>query len=301
MGKPELAWLVQRIRQRLERGEGLQGSVTLRGATNEQRAATDRLLGRLPSTGTTLTVQLQRLDLLLRHAELCGGLKEAVEALTGPVEDQRARQALLEEKWSSLFDEAERSCSSREAKNWLRELRETGLVRRLSRQNVETARRYLQLSLNVIARLPAKGVPLAELSAEATGDSHSLDVGWPLGTLTVRAAGLLGGVESWDDAEARRDAWASVGVLCDELSAPVLTLNLRGDLQSISGRALQLHAEAGEPYRLTVRQLLRQPPDFEPARLGPRVYVCENPTVVAAAANRLGARSAPLICVEGQP
>ena len=82
LGKPELAWLVQRIRQRLERGEGLQGSLTLRGATNEQRAATDRLLGRPPSAGTSLTVQLQRLDLLLRHAELCAGLKEAVEALT---------------------------------------------------------------------------------------------------------------------------------------------------------------------------------------------------------------------------
>jgi uncharacterized protein (TIGR02679 family) len=31
------------------------------------------------------------------------------------------------------------------------------------------------------------------------------------------------------------------------------------------------------------------------------VYVCENPNVVAAAAHRLGARSAPLVCVEGQP
>ena len=33
----------------------------------------------------------------------------------------------------------------------------------------------------------------------------------------------------------------------------------------------------------------------------PRVYVCENPTVVAAAASRLGASSAPLVAIEGQP
>lgn len=31
------------------------------------------------------------------------------------------------------------------------------------------------------------------------------------------------------------------------------------------------------------------------------VYVCENPAVVAAAAERLSAGCAPLVCVEGQP
>ena len=31
------------------------------------------------------------------------------------------------------------------------------------------------------------------------------------------------------------------------------------------------------------------------------MYVGENPTVVAAAANRLGAAGAPLVCIEGQP
>src|SRR5262249_10222174 len=31
------------------------------------------------------------------------------------------------------------------------------------------------------------------------------------------------------------------------------------------------------------------------------VYLCENPTVIAAAANRLGAGSAPIVCTEGQP
>ena len=87
-------------------------------------------------------------------------------------------------------------------------------------------------------------------------------------------------------------------MLCDELSAPVLTLGLRGDGQGLTDRALRLHAEAGEPYRLTTRQLLREPPALaSPAT----VYVCENPTVVAAAANRLGAATAPLVCLEGQP
>jgi uncharacterized protein (TIGR02679 family) len=117
----------------------------------------------------------------------------------------------------------------------------------------------------------------------------------------VRIAAARGGAGAWNSAEAWRDAWASAGVLCDELSAPVLTLGLRGDGPGLTDRALRLHAEAGEPYRLTTRQLLREPPVCASAAAAPAVYVCENPTVVAAAANRLGGAAAPLVCLEGQP
>lgn len=81
----------------------------------------------------------------------------------------------------------------------------------------------------------------------------------------------------------------------------MLILNLRGDDTTVTDRVLQLHAEAGEPCRLTTRQLLRDPPAFGPSIVGRWVYVCENPTVVASAANRLGARSQTLVCLEGQP
>jgi uncharacterized protein (TIGR02679 family) len=81
----------------------------------------------------------------------------------------------------------------------------------------------------------------------------------------------------------------------------VLVVNLWSDGQSLSDRALRLHAEAGEPYRLTTRQLLREPPTFSTVLAGRIVYVCENPTIVAAAASRLGAAGAPLVCLEGHP
>jgi uncharacterized protein (TIGR02679 family) len=48
---------------------------------------------------------------------------------------------------------------------------------------------------------------------------------------------------------------------------------------------------------LTLRQLVRDPPRLDAAV----VSVCENPVVVSAAADRLGAASAPLLCVAGQP
>lgn len=301
LGSAELAWLVDRVRRRLWRGAS-GGSVTLHNPTPAQRDALDRLLGRPASRGTSLTVRLAELDALLRHAEICASLAEAVEALTGPLVDIRARQKLVEEEWAGLFAGEEADVRSRPAvRTWLEELRATGILRRLSRNDFTVARTLLRHARELERRLPARGMPLAELAATVTGDSHALDPGAPLGTIAMRLAAASGGVENWDGAEARRDAWASVGVVCDEMSAPVLTVNLRGYGQTLTDRALRLHAEAGEPYRLTTRQLLRDPPVFGPATAGRPVYVCENPTVVAAVANRLGAASAPLVCVEGQP
>jgi hypothetical protein len=81
----------------------------------------------------------------------------------------------------------------------------------------------------------------------------------------------------------------------------VLTVNLRSDGQGLSDRALRLHAAVGEPDRLTTRQLLRDPPAFSAAVAGRIVSICENPTVAAAAANRLAAAGGPLVCLEGRP
>lgn len=298
----ELSWLISRLRQRLERGEGLEGVVTLRDPTPGQRAAVDRLLGRRPSGGATLTLDLMDLDRQLRHAELCDGLPAAIEALCGPLENLREQQLQGEQQWQRLFAEAaHRAGASRDLQLWLDELRATGLLRRLSGQQLDAARRLLDQTFDLLARLPARGLPLAELAVAVSGDSHTLDPGRPLATIALRAAAQLAGVDHRHDAEARRDAWAGVGVLCDELSAPLLLLNLRGDNGSLTGRALSSHAESGEPYRLSVRQWLRHPAALDLKTVGPAVYVCENPSVVAAAANRLGAHGAPLICLEGQP
>jgi uncharacterized protein (TIGR02679 family) len=155
--------------------------------------------------------------------------------------------------------------------------------------------------LAVLAALPARDLPLAELAAATLGDAHALDPDTSLGSIVLRAAATLGNSEKFDDAHSRRETWASVGVICDELSAPVLILNLRAVGDSASSQALRIQASAGEPGFLTIRQLLRPGLAFTPEECGKAIYVCENPTVVAAAARRLGALSQPLICIEGQP
>ena len=295
LGDPEVAWLVARARQRLSSG-ATSGSVTLSRATPSEREAIGRLFGRRTSDAGSVTVRLADLEALLQQAGICDTLAEAVEVLTGPLVDVRGRRRAVEGAWAEVFAGADGR-----SRSWVEELRASGVLRRLSRNDVDVARALLRQALEIERRLPARGVPLAELAAAVTGDSHALDPGTPLGTIAVRLAAAAGKVEAWDTAEAWREAWTSAGVLCDELSAPVLTLNLRSDGRSLSDRALRLHAEAGEPYRLTTRQLLRESPTFTTARGGLTVYVCENPTVVAAAANRLGAASAPLVCLEGQP
>ncbi len=294
LGDRELAWLLARVSRRLSSG-ATGGSVTLQSATPAQREAVDRLFGRRASRGSSVSVRLAEVEALLQRAGICDTLPEAIEALTGPLVDGPARRHAVDAAWAEIF------AADSISRPWLEELRATGILRRLSRNDLDVARTLLRQAHEIERRLPAHGVPLAELAAAATGDSHALDPGTPLGTIAVRLAAAAGQVQTWDTTEAWREAWTSAGVLCDELSAPVLTVNLPADGERPADQALRLHAEAGEPYRLTTRQLLREPPTFGSAMAGRTVYVCENPTVVAAAANRLGANAAPLVCVEGQP
>jgi uncharacterized protein (TIGR02679 family) len=63
---------------------------------------------------------------------------------------------------------------------------------------------------------------------------------------------------------------------------------------------LRRASEVGEPAHLSLRMLLRHPLGGDPGLQGRTVFVCENATVVALAAQRLGARCAPLVSVQGQ-
>lgn len=299
LGRPEFTWLIKRLHKRLQNGEPLSGFATLSAPGADERQAMDRLLGRPPSRGGSMTVPLDVLEDVLRHAQVCGTLREAVELLHGPVRNLRTERADVAARWERLFSAAASRLQSRpELSDWLTTLRTAGL---LKRYGVEQAELLMNQALEVVMRLPAKGISLAELAAATAGNAHALDPNTSLGAIVIRAAAGLGGTESWDDAEGRRDAWAGAGVLCDELSAPVLVFGLRADLSTVTGRALCLFADAGEPTHLTTRQLLKLPPNFLRENVGPTAFVCENPTVVAAAANALKRDTAPLVCTQGQP
>lgn len=299
LGKPGLAWLVERLRARLERGGELTGTVTLRSPSPDERRAVDALLGRPPSRGATVTVRLATIEEILRGGGLAPDLSTAVEAVTGPIENRAAREQEREAAWRRMWDDARAQAPERDrVLAWLDDVDASGLLARLTGKDPQIARPLLEQALETVLRLPVSGQTLPELAASITGDSHALDSGKPLATLVLQAVSAWTG-RSIQDAASRREAWAEVGVFTDDLSLSVLTLNLPGDAETLTGRTLRLHAKAGEPCRLTLRSLLREPPAW-PSDAG-TVYVCENPAVVAAAADRLGPRSAPLVCVEGQP
>jgi uncharacterized protein (TIGR02679 family) len=155
--------------------------------------------------------------------------------------------------------------------------------------------------LLVLRQLPQPAVPLAELATRITGDSHALDAGKPLSTLCLHAIAQQQGRKLSRSADCRRQLWDFVGVVVDELSAPVLVLNLRGAASTLVGQLLNLMADSGEPSHLTVRQLRRAGERVFREWNNRTVSVCENPSVIAAAAQRLGPRSLPLICTAGQP
>jgi uncharacterized protein (TIGR02679 family) len=94
-------------------------------------------------------------------------------------------------------------------------------------------------------------------------------------------------------AERDRDIWARAGVLVNELARPALFLNLPTREAENYGRPL------GEPVYASLRSLLRSPPSWDVADR--KVYICENPNLLAIAADRWGRDCAPLVCTDGMP
>jgi uncharacterized protein (TIGR02679 family) len=300
LGGEHTAWLVRRARDRMAAGRPLAGTVTLAEATADQRRAVERLTGRPARSGASLSVSLADVDRILRSSGAApGGLEQAVVELTGPVRDRNRDKADAAAAWADAFAPFDEAVAGRDALvAWRAWLDATGVVRRLAPEPA-TAGALLSQVAAVLRRLPSPGVPVGRLAAECCGDAHALDDGRPAGTLALSAARALAGQPFTADgnADSRRTAWAAVGVHLDELSSLVLCLGLPGDTRTPLGRVLELHREAGQPAMLTLRQLRCHD---GPMRAGV-VRVCENPVVVAAAADELGADCGPLVCAGGRP
>jgi len=294
LGAPELGWLIDRIRVRLERGEPVDGTVTLIGATAGQRRAAARLLGHGIGGGTSLSIALPEVDAALRRAGISSGLRSAVESLTGPVRDRAAERSAEIRQFQDVLARARRSplAAASWHRAWLEEISRDGTLTRLVRHGQG---HLLAQATAVLERLPAgpdeSAVLLPALAQAVTGDPKALD-GTPLSGLVLRALALRD--PAGPDAEPT--LWATAGVVADDLASQVLVLNVRAVGNGL-GDWLTGAAEAGEPFRVTLHQLAVMP--VMPLAIDLRV--CENPAVLRAAAAQLGADSAPLVCTEGEP
>ena len=257
-----------------------------------------------------MTLDMADLDARLRAAGLADSLRDALERLEGPIVAQAKLRRELQSRWKALVVGVEVGPLLRA---WL-DGSPAALTRlKRSGHNPGCAGSLLVAANAVLGRLPATGVPRSQLAAEMLGDAHALDAGKPVAAIVLsawrwheRADGdvaesngdsaeeaTAAGEDAGDPGERQRDIWARAGVLVSELARPVLFMNL--PMPAGGGYA----RVSGEPSYLSLRQLLRHSPVWPVA--GRRIHVCENPDIVAIAADRLGAACAPLVCTDGMP
>ncbi len=292
LGGAALAGLRQRLRQRFERvptGEAL-ASVRLGALSDAENAALAALLGRAARGTGSMQVDVARIDAALQRAGVATSLRDALEQLDGPLLNTSAERERIAARWKAVIG----GCAHPQLAAWLATRDGSGLLRRLSGRDEAIAERSLLQAQAVLDRLPASGSTRAQLAARVLGDAHALDAGKVVATLVLSA--LRQAAPASDDAAAdaaisARELWAGVGVLVNELARPALCLNLPTESRST--------LPAGEPVYLSLRTLLRSPLRWAVA--GRHVHVCENPNLLAIAADALGERCAPLVCTDGMP
>ena len=166
------------------------------------------------------------------------------------------------------------------------------------------------LLASLLRHLPADPPRLLpELAAALFDDPHALDRERALGRAAVRVLAAIQDVDAVAGTEALaaatdgpliaarwRSIWERAGVLCDRVSSTVLVLNL--PLDGSNSAAALTSSAPGEPIWLTARSLTGQ---WRPTGRVRVVRVCENPSVVEAAADNLGDGCPPLVCTYGRP
>ena len=305
LGGNALAALRKRLRQRFERGpvDGRIQGLRLSNLSRAEHAALAGLMGRPARFSSSIQLDVQIIDAALSRAGIATSLREALESIDGPIIHAETARAELKAGWSKALSVATHQDLSR----FLQTPFGMGLVKRLSNSDTEAATRLCSQADIVLKLLPAKGMTRAQLAARSLGDAHVLDTGQAVATLvlavwrkmsvnpdTYEDTPVLESGRVRENGEDRiRDIWAKAGILVNELARPALFLNL----QISGGHTLPL--PSGEPSYASLRFLLRSDPLWNVR--GRDIYVCENPNLLAIAADALGVNCAPMVCTEGMP
>jgi uncharacterized protein (TIGR02679 family) len=263
--------------------------------SDAERRAVGGLLGRAVRPGTaSVRVELGDLDRLLRVAgdgwDLVAVVEEAVGTLPDRAGETRAQQDAIADARAGARAAAGRAVW---VDDWLADLDRGMLARLYGRGELD----LVVAAARILARLPVDDLPLPVLASTATGNTKAL-AGTTLEGLVLRGLALRHGEPQPQTAAERRGLWEAAGVVPDDLASQVLAVNLPVASDGPLGGWLVEAGAQGMPFRVTLHQLVRSP-----VRVGaPRpVFVCENPAVLRAAAERLGDASAPLVCTEGRP
>lgn len=242
------------------------------------------------ASATSLRVQVAELDEYVQEA-FGVGLKELIRSELG-VEVGAARRRRIEraEGIERLSAEAEGSLLAgfEWFAEWVTLLRANGALAGLAADGGS-----LRPIIRVLEALPASDEPLPVLSQRLLGDTKALAAGRDR-TMLLRALSVWRGIDYPDDTEARRELLEWAGIVSDDIASQVLVLNMPVE-GGVVGEWMQ--SAGGIPFRLTLQQLRRE--SFSVA--ASRIRVVENPSILRAAADALGAACPPIVCSEGVP
>lgn len=299
---PGLARLLSLARKRFEALGGVRGRICVPDLSPAEALAIDTLWRRAarkrPRRGQDFSCSLSDLDASLL-AMLGIGLEVALVRAGGPLHPRPQRRAEDGARAKAFWDRAlyHPLCGADPAvRAWVDRLRGTGALG--ATPWITDRGRSLLSSLAVAETLPRDPpIERSTLANECLGDPHALNDGTLVGDrLVALMAARDGRAGDRMTAGERRSLLQRFGVLCDPASATVLTLGLHPIGESSLEQALRLLV--GGHVVLTLGQLSRVRLCFAP---GLRIRLCENPTVILRAEDRLGAAAGPLICTGGWP
>lgn len=300
--QPELAWIwyaVAGVADRRGDADLTQGApVTVTGpATPADRAAAAGFFPGPVAAGQARRLDLPRLTKVVRRwGPLLTPGAVAAHATGRPLAVRAASRAALTERVGRLRDTVLQECASGGVlggEEVFEHLRRSGWIARVDRADAgpETVRRAVQTA-GLVCDIPPQ--ERRDRRRLVPGDPHALDDGTFLAGLTLAVltgAGILPpGVRS------SRQAWEIVGVDCDEVQGGLSTLGVHP-----AGWVVPPGAICTLPPRELRRCGWPSPEGMER-----RVFVTENPSVLAAAADAVtrdsGLRGrARLVCTMGTP
>ena len=301
---PGWARFIGILREHRDAGRPFPAAITLSDPTDEERRRQAALLRlKTPSKANRLRYDLAAISQALAHAGLPPKWEELLDIVCGPVPPEALAARASTQAWRDFWPEASETIVHFPfpgSAEWLESLRRDGTLKRLSSGDASLAARWLELSAKLLQSLPLpEEQPLAQTAARFCGSSHALDPATPLSTLVLRGLSLRQGTVLSPRAAARRELWAANGVICDDLSAPVLTFNLgitgSAPLASFLGAA----KSAVQPIHLSSRLLWATSWDI--LAFPTNIFICENPSIISLAASHLGEKCPPLICTDGEP
>ncbi|MDR1187864.1 MAG: TIGR02679 domain-containing protein, partial [Bifidobacteriaceae bacterium] len=324
LGTADTAWLLGRVRGRLERGDGaggppLSGRVVLKAPTHAQSVAIARLLGPPPARGHALSVDLALLERTLRGGLWPAGVADAVVTLTGPVTVRGESAAREARAWAAATDAFAPAVEAHPSLGpWFARWTSGGGHKRIARAQASRLGRsdtspeelallageVLGAAAQVMVALPVPGELRAVFARRILGDAHGLDRGRPVATVVGAAIQAL---TRCDDA---RGAWEAVGIGRSALASTVLCLGIPGVVAGVasgvapgsrypgdpsptaiaSATAVALEAARSVPLALVLTAEQVMSGAIAPVDRDGVVFVCENPSILESAAAALRER-----------